>query len=75
MASMRAALEAKEMTKEMLRDLPGVNGVGITWDQEGKLCVRVNVDLDITKDSLSKIPSFVEGVPVLVEEIGRIQLE
>jgi hypothetical protein len=75
MATMQAALQAKEVMKEMLRDLPGINGIGVAWDKKGEPCVRVNVDFEISTASRNKIPSFVEGVPVLVEEMGRIQTE
>lgn len=75
MATVKAALQAKEEAEQMLRGLPGVNGIGITWDAAGKLCVRVNVDYKISPESRNRIPSLVRGVPVLVEEIGDVRTE
>lgn len=75
MANMQAAKQAKEMAKEILKGLPGINGIGITWDQEGKPCVKVNINYEMAMESRKKIPSSVEGVPVVVEEIGNIQTE
>lgn len=75
MATVKAALQAKEKTQEILEGLPGINGIGITWDDEGRPCVRVNVDYQISEESRKKIPSMVQGVCVLVEEIGEIRTE
>lgn len=75
MATVQAALQAKEKTKEILKGLPGINGIGITWDDEGKPCVRVNVDYEVSDESRKKIPSLVLGVPVVVEEIGEVRTE
>lgn len=75
MATVQAALEAREKTQEILEGLPGINGIGITWDDEGRPCVRVNVDYQISEESRMKIPSMVQGVCVLVEEIGEIITE
>jgi hypothetical protein len=75
MANMQAAIHAKEMTKEILKGLSGINGIGITWDEQGKPCVKVNIDYEMSTESRKKIPSLVDGVPVVVEEIGNIQTE
>ncbi|MGH9762975.1 MAG: hypothetical protein ACREDR_45950 [Blastocatellia bacterium] len=75
MATVKAALQAKEIAKEILKGLPGVNGIGITWDDRGQPCVRVNVESEITEESRKKIPASVEGVPVLVQRINAIRTE
>ena len=75
MATMKAVLEAKEEAKKMLKGLPGVNGIGLTWDDEGEPCVRVNVDYEISEEIRKKIPPSVHGIPILTEEIGRIRTE
>ena len=74
MTTMKAALQAKEKTKELLRGLPGIDGIGITWDGEGHPCVRVNVDIE-AEASRQRIPAFVEGVPIQVEIIRPAHLE
>ena len=75
MATIKMALQAKEKVREMLKDLPGINGIGVTWDDEGHPCVRVNVDFEIDESDRRKIPSRVQGVPILVEVTGHAQME
>jgi hypothetical protein len=65
MATMKAALQAKEKTKELLKDVPGIDGIGITWDDDGHPCVRVNVDIE-EETSRWEIPATVDGVPIKV---------
>jgi hypothetical protein len=74
MTTMKQALLAKEKTSQMVRGLPWVNGVGVTWDESGEPCVRVNVESDNGSD-WSKIPSRVDGVSVMIQPIGSIELE
>ncbi|MGZ5436265.1 MAG: hypothetical protein ACXWID_04550 [Pyrinomonadaceae bacterium] len=74
MGTMASALRAKEKTKQLLKGLPGIDGIGIAWDDEGKPCVRVNVDVE-AKTSREKIPASVDGIPVKVEFIHVAELE
>ena len=74
MATMKAALQAKEKTKELLKGLPGIDGIGITWDDDGQPCVRVNVDVE-AEASRQEIPASVDGVPVKVEIVRQARLE
>jgi hypothetical protein len=75
MATMSTALEAKKKMREILEGLPGVNGIGITWDKNGQPAVQVNVDFEIADASLKKIPASVDGVAVLIQETGPASLE
>lgn len=75
MVTVKQALQAKEQLAETLRGLPWVNGVGVTWDEAGEPCVRVNVDLEIDGSDWGQIPSRVNGVPVLVQPMGPIAME
>lgn len=75
MATMKTALQAKEKTREILKDLPGINDIGITWDDSGQPCVRVNIDNEIKEADRRRIPPRVSGVPILVEITGGAQLE
>jgi len=74
MATMKAALQAKEKTKELLKGVPGIDGIGITWDDDGQPCVRVNVDVE-AEASRQEIPASVDGVPVKVEIVRQARLE
>jgi hypothetical protein len=75
MATMKRALQAKEKMRAILKDLPGINGIGVTWDDNGQLCVRVNIAFEIKDSDRQKIPSRIEGVPVLIEETGQAHME
>jgi hypothetical protein len=75
MASVKAAVQAKEKVGEILKGLPGINGIGITWDDQGRPCVQVNVGYDIEEASRKRIPSQIEGIPILIEVTGQIQTE
>jgi len=72
---MKAALQAKEETKEILKGVPGINGIGLAWNDQGEPCVRVNIDSQISEETRKKIPAVVKGVQILTQEIGRINLE
>ena len=75
MATMKAALEAKAETQRILRGLPGVNGIGLTWNKQGEPCVRVNVDYEISEESRKKIPAHVHGVRILTKKVGKLSAE
>jgi hypothetical protein len=75
MASVKAAVQAKERVREILKGLPGIKGIGITWDDKGRPCVQVNIGYEIEDSSRERIPSQIEGIPVLIEVTGQIQTE
>jgi len=73
--NMQRAYAARDKARELLGDLPGINGVGITWDDAGEPCVRVNVERSISDENRRRIPKAIDDVPVLVEIIGPIRME
>ena len=75
MTAMSNALLAKSKAREMLRGLPSINGIGITWDDQGRPCVRVNVDLSMERADRSLIPSSIDQVPVIVEVTTQAALD
>lgn len=75
MATLQQAMQARDKVARLLRDLPGINGIGVTWDDAGEPCVRVNVDFEIDDSDRRQIPSRVGEIPVLVEEVGALKLE
>ncbi len=75
MSALSIAFYAKQMISEALRGIAGVNGIGITWDGDGQPCVQVNIDVNMEETSRLKIPLRVDGVPVLIEETSRIEME
>jgi len=70
---MAEALAAKEEVKRRLQGKPQINGIGITWDENGALCIRVNIQ-DGDPQEMG-IPLEVNHVPVIVERIGKVELE
>jgi uncharacterized alkaline shock family protein YloU len=72
---MEDALSAKKKIKEILSDVSGIKGIGITWDDDGQLCVRVNVYETIKLENRKKIPFKINEIKVKIEEIGDIHLE
>lgn len=72
---MANVFQAKEKLQNFLGDAPGINGIGITWDSEGNPCVRVNVDFEIQEKVLQRIPAKIDGIKVLIAQVGQIELE
>ena len=54
-----------------LMSIPGVVGTAI-GEQDGKPCIVVMV-VQKTADSVKKIPSTLEGFPVVIKEVGEIR--
>jgi hypothetical protein len=75
MSTMKQALDVKAKVSELLRGLPGISGVGVTWDASGQPVVRVNVANGMGASDRRRIPSQLDKVPILVEEVGAIAFE
>ncbi|MDX1970794.1 MAG: hypothetical protein SFV23_26745 [Planctomycetaceae bacterium] len=68
------ATEAKRLVITKIGHLPGVAGIGLSWDDKGRTCVRVNVNpLEITPLVRERIPQDVEGVHVEVVELLHLR--
>lgn len=65
MATVEQARQAKKQVSTLLRDVPEVNGVGVTRIGDG-WAVRVNL-LSVPARS---VPSMVDGVPVESQVVG-----
>jgi hypothetical protein len=72
---MNRALKAKDKAKKLLGDLPGISGIGITWDSKGRPIVKVNLHHQAGKAIRKKIPKSVDGIRVKVETVEDIFLE
>jgi hypothetical protein len=72
---MKRALKAKEKAKELLDEVPGISGIGISWDSKGRPIVKVNLHQEAEKAVRKKIPKTVDGIRVKVEMVGDIFLE
>jgi hypothetical protein len=75
MPTMKQALDVKAKVSKLLKGLPGINGIGITWDETGQPCVRVNVSYGMGATDRRRIPSQVDKIPILVEVVGAVALE
>jgi len=60
----------KEHTPELM-SIPGVVGTAI-GEQKGELCIRILV-IEKTPEMTKKIPSTLEGFPVVIQETGEIK--
>ncbi len=60
----------KEHTDEWM-SIPGVVGTAI-GESEGKPCIKI-LAVEKTKGLVNKIPSQVEGFPVVIQETGEIR--
>ena len=72
---MKRALKAKDKAKELLREVPGISGIGVSWDAEGHPILKVNVHQQADEEVRKRIPQEVEGVRVKVEMVGDVFLE
>ncbi len=68
-ATLEAARAAKRKTLTALGNCAELNGVGITRVEDG-YAVKVNLAAEVTAGG--PIPEEVDGVPVVVEVVGRI---
>ena len=70
MDALARARAAKEKVKEIAAAIGAVNGIGIA-KVAGKYAVKVN--LARATAEAEAIPAEVDGVPVIVEVVGRIE--
>jgi hypothetical protein len=71
----KQVLEAKERAKKELGKITAISGIGVARTEYGELCVRVNVDENISNEELEQIPSVFGEVPVQIKKIGTIRFE
>lgn len=70
----KEASAVKSRNQALIWSLPAVNGVGIggSCKHQSQAVIHIYTDRDLSKDEKQKFPSELEGVPVIVEEIGTI---
>lgn len=62
------ARSAKEATVRLARKMPCVNAIGIT-----KVRGRYAVKVSLSEPAETALPESVEGVPLVVEVVGRVR--
>jgi hypothetical protein len=67
-AGLERARKAKDATERLCRELPCVNGIGITR-VDGRYAVKVS----LSEPAKTELPESVGGVPLVVEVAGRIR--
>jgi hypothetical protein len=70
-ASVKRATEARDRHARALEHVPGWVGNGVGIDAAGRPVIKVFVE-KLTPESLAAVPDSVDGIPVEVEETGRI---
>ncbi len=68
-AQIEQARAAKNKLAALLRDLPELNGIGLTRAGDG---FAVKINLSGPPGPGTVIPAIFEGVPVLVETVGPV---
>jgi hypothetical protein len=71
---MTKKLETKNRVKEVLRGIPGLRGVGITWHR-GQRCILVNVSADARQAVQDRLRKDLPDVDFVVQTVGEIQTE
>jgi len=66
--------EVKKQHEALLLDMPGVVSVGIGLDPNGNQAIIVGLDGSHPKTE-EKIPSILEGFPVVIQIIGPVKAQ
>jgi hypothetical protein len=69
--TLQLARSAKQRAAEMLGDLPGLVGIGLTKTVRGGYALKVNLETE--PPSRRRVPKTIGGVPVAVEVVGRVR--
>ena len=70
MASISDAERAQQALRKRFGRIPGVHGIGVTWNKNGDAHIRINVDSSRHEDISQLIPAEIDGVPV---ELRRVR--
>jgi hypothetical protein len=70
-ASVKRATQARDRHARALERVPGWVGHGVGLDAAGRPVIKVFVET-LTPEARSAVPASVDGIPVEVEETGRI---
>ena len=73
MVTMEQAREAKTIAQDLLKDIPGVAGIGIGWCAGGEPCVQVNAEPAQAETIADRLPVTVDGVKIRVEKTSGIR--
>lgn len=67
--------EAKRSWESRLTGIRGVQGVGIGKTKGGELCIDVYVYPDQSASDAARIPTTIEGHPVVVKRRGQMKAQ
>ena len=73
MASIADAERAQKQLRERFGRLPGVRGIGVTWDESGDAHVRVNVDSSFRDEVRGLIPTEFDGVAIELRSVRAMR--
>jgi hypothetical protein len=71
--TLQLARAAKHRAAELLADLPGLVGIGLTKSSDNGYALKVNLEAPPPRNRLSKLPKAIDGVPVAFEVVGRLR--
>jgi hypothetical protein len=67
--ALQKAMDAKNRHVDSLMNDSGVHTAGVSWALDGSPVIKLFIDVS---DSSAGIPSEIDGVPVVVENVGRV---
>jgi len=68
-AQVRRAMDAQERHTDALLQNPGIIGTAVGWSEDEQTVVKVYIDFSTSEAGL---PTELDGIPVVVEQIGRV---
>jgi hypothetical protein len=66
--------DVKKQHEARFLEMPGVVSVGIGLDPDGNPAIIIGVDKS-NPEAESKIPSIIEGYPVVIQRVGSIKAQ
>jgi hypothetical protein len=67
--ALQKAMDAKNRHVDRLMNDSGVHTAGVSWAEDGSPVIKLFIDVSASSAS---IPSELDGVPVVVENVGRV---
>jgi hypothetical protein len=72
-ASLADAERAQKQLRARFGRVRGVRGIGVTRDDNGDACIRVNVDDALTAAERARIPSEIDGVTIELRRVRELR--
>jgi len=74
-APISKAKTAKKLVKQKLKDVRGVSGIGLTWDDDGHPAILIKAQTDAVTDIENKLADLDFSIPIIIEKAHIVSLE